>query len=50
MNDNYSPDYLRQGATLGMVLGGIRAARTVNKQRRKMKNRVLTLLRRMGKI
>jgi hypothetical protein len=47
MNDNYSPDYLRQGMTLGMSIGAIKAIRTFNKERRHTANRVIKLLRRM---
>ncbi len=47
MNDNYSPDYLRQGMTLGMSIGAIKAIRVINKERRHTANRVIKLLRRM---
>lgn len=47
MNENYSPDYLRQGMTLGMSFGAIKAIRTFNKERRHTANRVISLLKRM---
>lgn len=44
MNENYSPDYLRQGMTLGMSIGAIKAIRTFNKERRHTTNRVIRMI------